>query len=46
RERNIGWRLDYHFITPGLANRVTSAAIHASVKGSDHCPVSLEINIQ
>lgn len=46
RERNIGWRLDYHFITPGLVKSVVSAGIHATVKGSDHCPVSLEINVQ
>lgn len=46
RERNIGWRLDYHFITPGLVKSVVSAAIHPSVRGSDHCPVSLELNIQ
>lgn len=46
RERNIGWRLDYHFITPGLVKDVLSAAIHPAVKGSDHCPVSLELKIQ
>ena len=45
RERNIGWRLDYHFITPGLVKAVTAAGIHAAVKGSDHCPVSLELKI-
>ncbi|MEY3901488.1 MAG: hypothetical protein RL189_794 [Pseudomonadota bacterium] len=45
RERNIGWRLDYHFITPGLVQNVLSARIHANVLGSDHCPVSLELKI-
>lgn len=45
RERNIGWRLDYHFITPGLVKNVLSAGIHPAVKGSDHCPVSLELTI-
>lgn len=43
RERNIGWRLDYHFVTPGLVERVLAARIFPSVKGSDHCPVSLEL---
>jgi exodeoxyribonuclease III len=46
RERNIGWRLDYHFITPGLAGRVIAAGVFPSVKGSDHCPVSLELQLE
>ncbi|MBM3382377.1 MAG: exodeoxyribonuclease III [Betaproteobacteria bacterium] len=46
RERNIGWRLDYHFITPGLVDRVVTARIFPSVLGSDHCPVSLELNLK
>lgn len=46
RERNIGWRLDYHFITPGLVNDVISAKIFPAVLGSDHCPVSLELNLK
>jgi exodeoxyribonuclease-3 len=46
RERNIGWRLDYHFITNGLVDRVVSARIFPSVLGSDHCPVSLELNLK
>ncbi len=43
RERNIGWRIDYHFITENLVSRVKNAAIHMDVEGSDHCPVSLEL---
>lgn len=43
RERNVGWRLDYFFISPDLQNRVASAGIHTDVLGSDHCPVSLYI---
>lgn len=46
RERNIGWRLDYHFITPGLVQDVVSAKIFPAVLGSDHCPVSLELNLK
>ncbi len=46
RERNIGWRLDYHFITPGLAKSVVAAGIFPAVKGSDHCPVSLELQLE
>lgn len=46
RERNVGWRIDYHFITEGLAGRVKSADILPHVMGSDHCPVSLELGAQ
>ena len=43
RDRNVGWRIDYFFITPDLAGRVVAAEIHADVTGSDHCPVSLTL---
>lgn len=43
RGRNVGWRLDYFFISPDLDDRVESADIHADVMGSDHCPVSLTL---
>ncbi len=42
RERNVGWRIDYHCVSEGLASRLVGAAIHANVMGSDHCPVSFE----
>jgi exodeoxyribonuclease-3 len=41
RERNVGWRLDYFFVSPELMPRVEDAEIHREVEGSDHCPVSL-----
>lgn len=41
RDRNVGWRLDYHFVTAEFLPRVASAAILAEVMGSDHCPVEL-----
>ena len=41
RERNIGWRIDYFFVTEGLLPRVQKAAIYPDVMGSDHCPVEL-----
>jgi exodeoxyribonuclease-3 len=43
RAKNVGWRLDYFFITPDLQKRVVDAAIHPDVMGSDHCPVSLTL---
>ena len=41
RQRNVGWRIDYFFVTPDLWDRVAGAEIHGDVMGSDHCPVSL-----
>ncbi|GIK56585.1 MAG: exodeoxyribonuclease III [Chloroflexi bacterium] len=46
RERNVGWRLDYFFISPDLITAVTDAAIHADILGSDHCPVSLTLDFR
>ncbi len=43
RPRNIGWRIDYFFITPDLRDRVHDAALHMDVEGSDHCPISLTL---
>lgn len=43
RERNIGWRIDYFFISSDLVPRVVGAEIHPDVLGSDHCPVSLTL---
>jgi exodeoxyribonuclease-3 len=45
RSRNVGWRLDYFFISEDLKPHVQDAAIHSEVMGSDHCPVSLSINL-
>lgn len=46
RERNIGWRIDYIFVSNVLRSLIQSAKIHPHVFGSDHCPVSLEINVE
>ncbi|HTB21768.1 MAG TPA: exodeoxyribonuclease III [bacterium] len=43
RERNVGWRIDYTCITPGLRSRVKDAWIEPLVMGSDHCPVGLDL---
>jgi len=44
RERNIGWRIDYFFISPSLLKHVKRVEILDKIKGSDHCPVLLELN--
>ena len=43
RERNVGWRIDYHVVSNSLQPQLIGAAIHNDVLGSDHCPVSIEI---
>jgi exodeoxyribonuclease-3 len=44
RKRNVGWRIDYFFISDELKPFLNSAEIHNDIEGSDHCPVSIEIN--
>jgi len=44
RARNVGWRIDYFLITPGLANHVKDARILDQVPGSDHCPIALDLD--
>ena len=41
RERNVGWRIDYFFITENLLTRVDDSFIMSNVTGSDHCPIAL-----
>jgi exodeoxyribonuclease-3 len=43
RERNIGWRIDYVLVTPGLLPRLKKAFILPEVLGSDHCPVGIDL---
>lgn len=45
REKNLGWRIDYVIVSNALAKAVRGAFIHAEQKGSDHCPISAEINL-
>ncbi len=44
RDRNVGWRLDYFFTSSGLINKVKSTKILSDIYGSDHCPISMELN--
>ena len=45
RERNAGWRIDYFLLSDFAKNKIIDAQIHTDIMGSDHCPVSLEVNI-
>lgn len=44
RFRNAGWRIDYHWVTQSVADKLTSAAILVDAVHSDHCPVSVEVS--
>ena len=46
RARNAGWRIDYFMVDDTIKDRIKDARIHSDIFGSDHCPVSLEIDIQ
>lgn len=45
RERNAGWRLDYFLVSEDAKAQIISADILTDIMGSDHCPVSLEIDV-
>ncbi len=44
REHNVGWRIDYFFVSEELRGNVADATIETAVTGSDHCPVTLTLN--
>jgi len=45
REKNVGWRIDYFIVSDRLQPRLTGAAIHTEIFGSDHCPVELTLDL-
>lgn len=45
RQRNIGWRIDYVLVSSDLAPRIIAADTHPEVEGSDHCPVSVVLDL-
>lgn len=45
RKNNAGWRIDYFLVSDALRDAVRDASIHADIMGSDHCPVSLDIDL-
>ena len=44
RERNLGWRIDYHMVTNNMKDRLKRCVILPQAVHSDHCPVLLELN--
>lgn len=45
RARNVGWRIDYFFVSENLKPAVTSSFIMPEVMGSDHCPIGINLKI-
>jgi len=45
RARNVGWRIDYWLASASLKDKIKTAQIHPEVMGSDHCPVSVTLDI-
>ena len=43
RARNVGWRIDYFFVSDELKKNVKKAWIDSEKQGSDHCPVGIEL---
>ena len=45
RARNVGWRIDYWLASKSIIENIKEANIHPEVLGSDHCPISIEIDL-
>jgi exodeoxyribonuclease-3 len=45
RANNTGWRIDYFLVSASLRDKVTAAEIYPSVMGSDHCPISVTLDV-
>ena len=45
RARNIGWRIDYVFASPAAMRRIHEAFLWPDERGSDHCPVGVDIDL-
>lgn len=43
RERNVGWRIDYFYISENMKDRLQAAYIYDDVMGSDHCPIGIDV---
>jgi exodeoxyribonuclease-3 len=45
RERNVGWRIDYFLVSQALKAKLKAADIHPQIMGSDHCPISVTLDL-
>ena len=46
RDRDAGWRIDYHSVNKDFMGAVKNTQIHKSVLGSDHCPISIDLDVE
>jgi len=44
-DNNVGWRIDYQVVTPGLKNKITASEIYKEQRFSDHAPLSIDYNL-
>ena len=44
--KNVGWRIDYHIATPGIAGKAKRASIYKSKRFSDHAPLTIDYDLQ
>ncbi|MCP4610050.1 MAG: exodeoxyribonuclease III, partial [Planctomycetes bacterium] len=44
RARNVGWRIDYFFVSNNMLPSVSDTFIMPEVMGSDHCPIGISVN--
>lgn len=44
--RNVGWRIDYQVVTPGLRERIRAASIYKEQRFSDHAPLSIDYDLE
>ncbi|MCL2058391.1 MAG: exodeoxyribonuclease III [Oscillospiraceae bacterium] len=45
REKNVGWRIDYFIVSASLVDKVVDTAVYMDLRGSDHCPVGLTLDL-
>jgi len=45
REKNVGWRIDYFFVSENLTGQIVDSYIMSNIYGSDHCPIGLKIKV-
>lgn len=46
REKNAGWRIDYFVVSDDVKDNIKEAHIHTDIFGSDHCPVSIDLDVK
>jgi exodeoxyribonuclease-3 len=45
-DKNVGWRIDYQIVTPGLKDRIQKARIYRDRRFSDHAPLIMDYDLE